>query len=250
MFHHFRNTSLGLLFAASGLVGGAFAAPPTELVAPAEILLHVHSDLKSTDFVRPLVCALQRVLVAPVSTRTLDLRLGPELRATPTQLNAEKVANIFLSATAADGNPKSFKYLLVQYDLKLEPWRYVFSSSFGNGSTSYHAGVLSTARLDVGDPRRRHHQGSDITAMRAYKLILKSIARVAGLQSPDACILAFPRNLDELDQKSSEFCPSDRAILMQAGILKPNDAKVSTDCDVIARREHETQRLTAIQLTE
>src|SRR5437879_1235864 len=102
-------------------------APAQELVAPTEVVLYIHSDLKSTDFVRPLVCALQRVLAAPVSTRILDLPLEPKLRATPTQFDAGKVANIFIPATAADGDSKLFKYLLIPYDLKAEPWRYVFS---------------------------------------------------------------------------------------------------------------------------
>ena len=48
------------------------------LVAPAEVMLYIHSDLKSTDFVQPLVCALQLVLTAPVSTQTLTLPLGSE----------------------------------------------------------------------------------------------------------------------------------------------------------------------------
>jgi len=192
------------------------------LVAPDEVVFYIHTDLKSTDFVQPLVCALQRVLVAPVSTRTLKLGLGSELLSTPTQFDVSKVADLFLRTTAADGTAQTFKYLLLPFDLKAEPWRYVFSTSFGNDTTAYHAGVLSTARLDVADPRRQHHLGAVITAQRAYKLMLKSIARVAGLKSPDACILAFPRSLDELDRKSAEFCPDDRALLVKAGILNDN----------------------------
>jgi predicted Zn-dependent protease len=241
---HVNQTLHRLLFAAAWFLASASVALAQEpiryassgLVAPAEIVLYIHSDLKSTDFVQPLVCALQRVLAAPVSTQTLNLRLGPELRATSTQFDVGKVAGLFLQATAADGNSQSFKYLLIPYDLKAEPWHYVFSTSFGNETTPYHAGVLSTARLDVTDPRQQHHQGSDITAMRAYKLILKSIARVAGLKSPDACILVFPRSLDELDRKSAEFCPDDRAALISAGILKSEEAQEGKDCVAVSQR--------------
>ena len=35
------------------------------LIAPAEVVIYIQSDLKRTDFVQPLVCALQRVLTAP-----------------------------------------------------------------------------------------------------------------------------------------------------------------------------------------
>jgi predicted Zn-dependent protease len=241
-----------LLCAAALLVAGAsIALAPVRaaaggLIAPSGVVLYIHSDLKSTDFVQPLVCALQRVLVAPVSTQVLDLPLGPELRATSTQFDVGKVANLFLRATAAEGAAQSFKYLLVPYDLKAEPWHYVFSTSFGDATTPYHAGVVSTIRLDVADPRRPHHEGADITATRAYKLILKSIARVAGLKSPDACVLVFPRSLDELDRKSSEFCPNDRATLVNAGILKAEEAQEGKDCMAISQREPASAHLAAV----
>ncbi|MCA1454317.1 hypothetical protein I6F35_13980 [Bradyrhizobium sp. BRP22] len=206
------------------------------LIAPSEVILYVHSDLKSVDFVQPLVCALQRVLSAPVSTKTSSLELGPELLATPTQFDVEKVRNQFIRATATDGGPRSFKYLLVPYDLKASPWRYVFSTSFGDETTPYHVGVVSMARLDAADPKLHHRGGAEITATRAYKLILKSIARVAGLRSPDACILSFPRSLEELDHKSSEFCPSDRAVLVAAQILQPVEGQGHTDCSVISQQ--------------
>src|SRR5262249_13717545 len=65
-------------------------------------------------------------------------------------------------------------------------------------------------------------------------LILKAIARVAGLHSPDACVLAFPRSLEELDRKSSEFCPSDHSTLVAAGILKEKESQQGNDCLDIA----------------
>jgi predicted Zn-dependent protease len=238
------NRGLRQLLVAACLVAGAFTASAEEpvgktasgLTAPAEVVLYIHSDLKSTDFVQPLVCALQRVLTAPVSVQTLDIPLGPELLATKTQFDVRKVADRFIQATAGSGHQPSFKYLLIPFDLKDEPWRYVFSSSFGNETVPFHVGVVSTARLDPGNPRRQHREGHAITAARAYKLILKSIARLAGLRSPDACVLSFPRSLEELDQKSSEFCPNDRAALVGAGILKDKEDRRGTDCDAIAQR--------------
>jgi hypothetical protein len=78
------------LLTVAWLLAGAFAASAEEparkaassLIAPAEVVLYIHSDLKSTDFVQPLVCALQSVLTAPVSVQALDIPLGPELLAT------------------------------------------------------------------------------------------------------------------------------------------------------------------------
>jgi len=232
-----------LLLSVACLLAGAFTASAEEpvhtaagnLVAPSEVVLYIHSDLKSTDFVPPLVCALQRTLTAPVSVQALDLPLGPDLLATRSQFDVRKVADRFIRAAAGNGNQPSFKYLLLPFDLKDDPWRYVFATSFGNQTTPFHVGVVSTARLDPGDPRRSHREGREITATRVYKLILKSVARLAGLRSPDACVLSFPKSLEELDQKPSEFCANDRAALVGAGILRNNAEHQGTDCDAIAQ---------------
>jgi hypothetical protein len=64
---------------------------------------------------------------------------------------------------------------------------------------------------------------------------MKSVARLAGLKSADACVPVFPRNLEELDQKSATFCPDDRAALVAAGILKP-EVEGGTGCALISQR--------------
>jgi hypothetical protein len=74
------------------------------------------------------------------------------------QFDVRKVADRFVQATARSSNQPSFKYLLIPFDLKDEPWRHVFSSSFGNDTVSFRVGVVSTARLDPGNPRRRHRE--------------------------------------------------------------------------------------------
>jgi predicted Zn-dependent protease len=90
-------------------------------------------------------------------------------------------------------------------------------------------GVVSMARLDV--HATRHERSVDLLAVRSYKLILKSIARVAGYSKSDGCLLAFPRNLAELDRKSPQFCAADHAVLVSAGILK---SKEGGGCATIA----------------
>jgi predicted Zn-dependent protease len=232
-----RRRSVGVLYSLAALIAGTAAAqaPPGKagggLVPPQEVVLYIHSELRSTAFVDPLICALERALVAPVTAKKLDLPLGPDLLASPTQFDVGKVADRFIRATTAEGGPRTFKYLLLADDLKGEPYRYVFATSFGNQATAYHLGVVSTARLDVSDPRLPHTAGADLTALRVYKIVLKSIARVAGYHDAEGCILAFPNNLDELDQKSPQFCAADRTALVAAGILK---AKESGGCAAVA----------------
>lgn len=222
------------------LVFAAMSVIPTRaiagngLTAPAEVVLYIHADMKRTAFIRPLVCALQRVLVAPVSTQVSTLPLGPALRASATQFDVTKVADEFIRSTPTDQSHPTFQYLLLPFDLKAEPWRYVFATSFGNGQTVSHVGIISTARLDADDPLRHGQQDAEVTANRVYKLVLKSIARVAGLTSPDRCVLIFPRSLDELDHKTAQFCQEDRATLVAAGILRTTETTEGTDCAAVS----------------
>jgi predicted Zn-dependent protease len=222
------------------------------VVAPAEVVLYIQSDLKRTDFVHPLVCALQRALVAPVSVQALDFPLGPALRATPTQFEVTKVADKFIERMTGEGNPRSFKYLLVPFDLKVEAWnwRYAFSTSFGDAATSYHVGVVSTARIAAGNRWLPSPWDHEITATRAYKLILKSIVQTTGYRSKGACMLRTSLSLEELDRKSLEFCADDRAALVAAGILKEKEEQNSPDCTTVGRRWFPASLVTARRMLD
>ena len=228
-----------LLLAGTCILVWTIIAPPrltlaqsvVNLVSPAQVNLYLHPNLKNTDFVEPLVCALRRVLVAPVDAQSLNLSLGPELLAAPTQFDVTKVADKFIRATATVSGSNDFNYFLIPYDMKDGTYRYVFATGFGNASTTYHAGVVSMARLEFDDPTLSRRQRAEVTALRTYKLVIKSIARVAGFPDVQRCILTFPRSLDELDQKSAKFCAPDRAALVKAQILK---AEESAGCAYVA----------------
>jgi len=194
------------------------------LVSPAQVMLYLHPSLKDTDFVEPLICALKRVLVAPVGEQSLNLSLGPELLAAPTQFDVTKVADKFIRATATVSGSNDFNYFLIPYDMKDGTYRYLFAMSFGNASTPFHAGVVSMARLKFDDPTLSRRQRAEVTALRAYKLIIKQLVLVAGFPDVQRCVLTFPRSLDELDSKSAEFCPPDRAALVNARILKSEES--------------------------
>lgn len=210
------------------------AQPGGVLVPPEDVSIYLPPALKSRDFVGELVCALKRVLVAPVRRQEIGMAFDGSLLANPHQFDVTKVAGRFRQLTENDG--ADFKYLLLPYDLKAQPYNYVFATSFGGPATPQKTGIISTARLDVSNPAAEHHDGVGVTALRVYKLVLKSIARLAGLTSPDRCILVFPRNLNELDQKSAEFCPEDHDTLVDAGIVKGQESDTG-DCILVSGRE-------------
>ena len=198
-----------------------------------EVVLYVHADLKRTDFIQPLVCALRRVLVAPVHVADIDLPLGSDLMSTPTQFDVGAVTSRLIAATEAEGGAHTFKYLLHPYDMKDGQFRYVFATSYANAAAPYHVGIVSMARLDVNDANRTRAELAQITAGRAYKLILKSVAQLAGLPDTGGCILAFSRTLEDLDGKPAEFCPADREALVAARVLK---AEESGGCMYVSER--------------
>jgi predicted Zn-dependent protease len=169
-----------------------------------------------------------------VNVADITLPLGPELRASPSQLDVGKVAGRLMNATGTEGTAHTFKYLLHPYDMKDNQFRFVFATSYGNAATPYHVGIVSMARLEVSDPKRLRAERAQIAALRSYKLILKSVALLAGLPNSGGCVLAFPRSIEELDQKSSEFCPADREALVAAKVLK---AQESAGCVYVSERE-------------
>lgn len=196
------------------------------LIAPDEVVIYVHTGMKDTDFVEGLVCELGRVLVAPVRAATIDLVFTRDDLATPTQLDVNAVGPRFDHATAAEQG-HNFRYLIVPYDLKVAGLNYVFANSFPD---SRNMGVFSTIRLMPRDPALSRKKVSDVTGDRLYKLMLKSVAFLAGLRS-EGCVMKFPRDLTELDHKEAEFCPADKEALIAAGVLK---AKPFGACETVA----------------
>jgi predicted Zn-dependent protease len=226
--HATMNRSLAKIIAVAAATLPCTAIGPAQaqtrtlasLSPPQQILLYVRSEIKDADFVEPLVCALRQVLTADVNVKNIRLPLGQALLASPTQFDVSKVSDQFARASASDGGLLTYKYLLVPIDLKDQTHRYVFATSFPRD----HNGVVSLARLYATNTAASRHERAELTALRIYKLILKSIARLAGYTNSNGCILAFPRNLDELDAKSSEFCRDDHALLVESGLLKDEES--------------------------
>jgi hypothetical protein len=195
------------------------------LAAPDEVVLYVHPGLRNTSFVEPLACALRQILVAPVSIKELAIPLGPELAATPGALDASKVAEKFVGATAADGSAHTFKYLLMQNDL-WEAQRYVYAKALEDGTRGDHGGLLSTVRLEESDADSLRN--ADVTAQRASKIMLWMILRGAGYTNSQGCALGFHDGRPaDIDATSGAFCDWDRTVLVAAQIIKAN---VGSNC--------------------
>lgn len=202
------------------------AAAQARLVPPDEVVIYLHASMKETDFVDGLVCELGRVLVAPVRATTIDLPLTRDYLATPSQLHTGKVATPFARATSGEAG-RVFRYLILDRDLKADGLNYVFSETF---LAADPVAVMSIIRLKPQEPGLSRKRVSDITGDRLYKLMLKSIAILAGLRTA-GCLMSFPNSLPELDAKAPEFCPADRVALVNADVLK---ARPFGACNTVA----------------
>jgi len=216
----------GIVVAVLAFLTACVAAAQPRLAAPGEVVIYLHPSLKDADFVEGLVCELGRVLVAPVRATTVDLPLTRDLLATASQFDAAKVNHLFARATDGDSG-RPFRYLILPFDLKVPGLNYVFANTPADGGTSAVMSIIRLAPTETGLSRKRV---SDITGDRLYKLMLKSVAVIAGLRT-GGCIMSFPRSLEELDVKPAEFCPDDRAALVNAGVLK---ARPFGACNTVA----------------
>lgn len=202
------------------IVGLCLAEPMSAsaqlLIPPGEIVIHVNSDVRNTEFVEPLVCELAKVVQAPVRARKIDIPLTDDLLEAGRQYSPRKIAPRFAAATA--GEPElayPFRYLIVDHDLKVSPLNYVFAETYVPPLS-----VISVTRLSpIVEPHVAKRAAVEIIMPRVYKLMMKSIAVMSGLRTT-GCVMSFPRSLPELDAKPSEYCPDDRAALVAAKVIK------------------------------
>jgi predicted Zn-dependent protease len=207
--------------------GGASAQ---NLVPPDEIVIHVNGDVRNTDFVEPLVCELQKVVRPPVRARKIDLALTDDLLEAGRQFSPRKIVRRFAAAAAPESDqPNPFHYLILDHDLKVPGLHYVFAETYKPPMS-----VISVVRLTPGGWFSSKKTSTEATLHRVYKLMLKSVAIMAGLKS-EGCVMMFPRSLDELDDKPSEYCANDRAALVAAGVIKETPSASCSTVVAMAR---------------
>jgi predicted Zn-dependent protease len=207
---------------------GATVGP---LRVPSAVILYVHPEVTDRSFVEPLLCALERVLVAPVSTRDLQFPLGSDLNATRSQLDVDKVAGRFRQATAADGDDLTFKHLVVARDMTVRPYNYLFASTYGIEGEATPLQVISTARLAPPTTGPTAGDGVALTVQRLYKVVLRSIVQNTGHFNLTGCVMASPNSLADHDRKPAALCPADRARLVQQGVLRERE---TDSCQAVA----------------
>ena len=216
--------------ALSMALSSAGAASAQSLVPPGEVVIHVNSDVRSTEFVEPLVCELAKVVHAPVRARKIDIALTNDLIEAGRQFSPRKIAPRLWAATAGESELQNpFRYLILDHDLTVPQLNYVFAETYMPPLS-----VISVARLAPNvEPQAAKKAAIEITLPRVYKLMLKSVAVMAGLRS-SGCVMSFPRSLAELDAKPSEYCPDDRAALVAARVIKETPS--ATCANVVAAR--------------
>lgn len=201
-----------------------------QLVPPGEIVIHVNSDVRNTEFVEPLVCEIAKVVQAPVRARKIDIPMTDDLIEAGRQYSPRKILPRFVAATDGESEvARPLRYLIVDHDLKVSPLNYVFAETYVP-----QLSVISVTRLSpTVEPSVARRAAVEIVMPRVYKLMMKSIAVMSGLGTT-GCVMMTPRSLPELDAKPSEYCPDDRAALVAAKVIKETPSAVCGN--VVANR--------------
>src|SRR6185312_4622532 len=146
------------------------------LVPLGEIVSHVNSDVRNTDFVEPLVCELQKVGQAPVRARKIGLALTDDLLERAGQYSPRKIAQRFAAASAGESDQANpFRYLVLDHDLKVPELNYLFAETYTPPMS-----VISVVRLAPDGRFSSKKKSAELTQRRVYKLMLKSVAIMAG----------------------------------------------------------------------
>jgi predicted Zn-dependent protease len=208
------------------MAGGASA----QITAvPKELVIYAHQDLQADEIVRQLVCDLSAELTAPVHAETLDLPIDLSLIADGNELNSERlIKRLYAKVAAARAfGTNTFVLLLIPYYLRHETTS-TFGTTFG---MPYNMGVVSIASLYAAGTDLADSGARKLVARRAYKVSLRYVVHMSGLWERKGCVLAYPYGLRDLDQKPAELCDDDRAVLVEAGVVRATPGRT---CDTIA----------------
>ena len=109
--------------------------------------------------------------------------------------------------------PETYSLAFTNKDIFVAPYNFLLSHS----DMPRMRTVISTYRLSI--PPSANSTPAQIKIDRLYKLLLRRIGALSGLQS-DGCAMAFSNSLAELDQVPASYCDEDAATLRGLKILK------------------------------
>jgi predicted Zn-dependent protease len=191
------------------------------LVRPRAVVLHVHSDVTDQQFLPELVRRLRAALAPALHTLPTTFDLKP-LRSWTGIVDGQAIAGALIGSVDWKRDAATVQVLLIADDLRLKPANFSLAVSNGTAATPHHIVIVSLHRLQqVGLLDRATDRNPARTAERAFKLILKNVARVSGYAASNLCVFGFPRSVDELDALPEGFCEPDRTLLVNAGIARP-----------------------------
>lgn len=211
------------LFALGPAASAAEPAPDftvvQQLLKPAAIIIHVHSSIADTGFLRHLEVDLRERLQPAIFVESTDFGGLSTMTATLEGLAGLQVLSRDIDWGRENGRIHVF---IVANELRLPPANFNFAVSAGTAQTPFHLVAVSLARLQsYGMIDRRRDQSPRRTAERVTKLIVKNVAKVIGYSSSTQCVFAFPRSLSELDSMPSGYCEPDLSVLVAAGLARP-----------------------------
>lgn len=203
----------------SWLIAAGDRVAADTLVAPSSITLHVHADIADTGFLAQLEPILARRLMPRLRIVASAIDLAP-FRARFGPMAADPLLQAFVVATHVAADPTAMHVLLIAEDIRAAPARFNFAVTAGGRGTGFRATVVSLARLQQRGLLGTSDTDPLGTALRVSRMIVKNVARTAGLVDSARCVMGFPSSLAELDAMPEGFCEPDLSALVAAGIAR------------------------------
>jgi predicted Zn-dependent protease len=216
---HLIPAALWLALAAPQSAGAQPAAPASAMMRPVGVTLHVHQEIADQRFLALLLRRLEATLAAPVTLEVARFDIPP-FRGPTRQVEAPVLMESLVRAIDWNAEAGRVHVLLIGSDMRAQPANFNFAFSAGTAATPFHLSIVSLARLQVVAGTGTVDRDPARTAERAFKMIVKNVARVAGYGGSGLCLLGFPRSLAELDALPQSFCEPDVSALTTAGILR------------------------------
>lgn len=193
---------------------------PAAIMRPAALVINIQRDIADIRFMAELEDRLRKRLAPPIMIQPAGFDFSP-LRGFG-KLDAQRLIESVVAGTNWSQNRGVVQVFLIKDDMRLAPARFNYAVSVGSAHTPHHVIIISLARLQETrffDPATDSNPAR--TATRAFKMIAKNTAKVAGYSGSNACLFSFPRNLAELDAMPEGFCEPDISLLNRAGIARP-----------------------------
>jgi predicted Zn-dependent protease len=184
--------------------------PPAKAAVelPPRIIVAVHENAVDMVDVEALTARLRMTFAMPVETSTVRCDYSKAYDGGRRQYFAPEVLDCFYDWRWA--RDKNLRFFIVADDIFTPEVKYWFAHS----NTATRSSVIALKGLVEGT----RNAADPLRSKRVGTFLVRNVARLSAKLSSD-CLLKPVNSLKDLDQLPQKFCPGDRAVLEDVGLM-------------------------------